>query len=165
MTKNVVVVGKPGVGKTSLIHALTGLSRELAPTVGPEVFAIQRDSEVVHLWDTPGQDRYASISARLLEGADLVLSCSADGQFVSVPAGVQALKVRTKDDLNNPWFPADLATSSVSGSGVRALFDAVFAVLAVPAVGSSCCCAPWSIRATHTQVEQFRLDLLVNPRD
>lgn len=165
MTKNVVVLGKPGVGKTSLIHALTGLSKELAPTIGPEVYALTRDSEVVHLWDTPGQDRFASISSNLIGIADLVLSCSEDGSFVQTPKGTPELRVRTKDDLNKPWFPADLATSAFSGAGVRSLFDAIFCVLASPPVVASGCCG-WgcSAVATHTTIEQYRLDLLTSSR-
>ena len=165
MTRNVVVLGKPGVGKTSLIHALTGLSKELVPTTGPEVYALKRGEEVVHLWDTPGQDKYASISSKLVNSADLVLSCSDDGLWVETPRGTPELRVRTKDDLNQPWFSADLATSALSGAGVRGLFDAIFCLLAAPpCVGGSGCCG-WgcSAVATHTTVEQYRLDLLTTP--
>lgn len=164
MTKNVVVIGKPGAGKTSLIHKLTGLSKELMPTVGPEVYALKRDDVVVHVWDTPGQDKYSSISKGLVASAALVLACSEDGTWVETPRGTPELRVRTKDDLNRPWFAADLATSALSGAGVRGLFDAIFCLVSAPPVvgGSGCCGWGCSAVATHTTVDQYRLDLITN---
>ena len=116
--KSVVLVGPTGAGKTCLAHALSGLSKAVVPTIGPELYALQRDTLVVHLWDTPGQGQFASVSAPLLDRAELILLCSCDGKYSD--AGKRPfLKVRTKDDLGAPWFPADLATSAVTGAGIQ----------------------------------------------
>lgn len=157
-----VFVGKPGAGKTSLVHALSGLSKELSPTVAPAVFAIQRGGQVIHLWDTPGQDRFASVSEDLLSQANLVVACSCDGAWGNSPNTSNVLRVRTKDDLNAPWFPADMACSSLTGCGVRAVFDAIFELVGPPAADTTCCCWGCSLVATHSavSVDQYRLDLL-----
>ena len=152
-TPSVVVVGAPGVGKTCLIHSLTKLSRDLGPTTQPEAYCLSRDNKLLIVWDTPGQDKYASFSKSLLEQATLVVSCSDTGKWQDLGAGSDkaVLRVRTKDDLGLSWFQADLATSSLTGSGVRTLFDALFELTDLAAKhvvehqpplvgGQGCCC-------------------------
>lgn len=188
-TPSVVVVGAPGVGKTCLIHSLTKLSKDLSPTTQPEAYCLSRDNKLLIVWDTPGQDKYASFSKSLLEQATLVVSCSDTGkwqeqsltQCASAPA---VLRVRTKDDLGLSWFQADLATSSLTGSGVRTLFDALFELtdLAAQHAGSrgspqlvgdqGCCCCfsrqsskqgtgfPVGLKLTRQQLEEWRLELI-----
>ena len=191
-TPSVVVVGAPGVGKTCLIHSLTKLSRDLGPTTQPEAYCLSRDNKLLIVWDTPGQDKYASFSKSLLEQATLVVSCSDTGKWQDPQSGTQGsdraavLRVRTKDDLGLSWFQADLATSSLTGSGVRTLFDALFELtdLAAQHTGSrgspqlvgdqGCCCCfsrprrgeqggtgwPTGVKLTRQQLEEWRLELI-----
>lgn len=200
---SVVFVGPPGVGKTSLIHRLTQLGRPIAPTAGPEAYALSREAQTILVWDTPGQDRFGSFSDRLLANASLVVSCSDTGAYTRphavcatghldghvLPAGeasspVGWLRVRTKDDLQLGWFPADLATSAKTGAGVRELYDALFALTQSamrateraeaqpPVVGGGCCCFGSNseiahklcdingVKVTHTQLDEWRLELM-----
>lgn len=160
---SVVLVGPVGVGKTSLAQSLSKLSRDLKATCCPECFALCRGTTVVLLWDTPGFSRFSSVSSALLGSASLLLSCSSCGSYCELPkeAKAKTLRVRTKDDLGEPWFPADLACSSLTGSGVGCLFDAIFSILEQPPVVSSGCChGSLTAELTHSTVEQYRLSLL-----
>lgn len=180
---SVVFVGPPGVGKTSLIHRLTQLSRPLAATSGPEAYALSREGHTLLVWDTPGQDRFGSFSDKLLAEASLVVSCSDTGAYTRPSSSGSWLRVRTKDDLQLGWFPADLATSAKTGQGVRELYDALFALTQSaqraaeraeaqpPLVGGGCCCAGSAeiahklcdirgVKVTHTQLDEWRLELM-----
>ena len=123
---DVVVTGPPGTGKTSLCMALSGLSKELKPTVQSELYVINMGDVVIHLWDTPGQGKYSSISNALRHKAHLNVSCASDGHFIDTKEIKQSIKVRTKNDLNAPWFYADIATSSVTLENVSILRDMIY---------------------------------------
>ena len=158
---DVVVIGPPGAGKTSLCMALSGLSKDIAPTVMPELYAVSRGDVIVHLWDTPGQGKYSSVSKHLIGRAALAVSCSADGNFVESP--IPAVMVRTKNDLNAPWFHADIATSAHSGENVSILKDMIMAKVAgeVPAAGG--CCTGCTAKATHTKTDAYALEISLKP--
>jgi Ras-related protein Rab-7A len=72
----VVFLGDAGVGKTSLIVRFVDNSweRNMDPTIGQTFLksVIQVDNEKVtlHVWDTPGEERYASANVITIRDAD-----------------------------------------------------------------------------------------------
>lgn len=157
---DVVVTGPPGTGKTSLCMALTGLSKELRPTVQPELYVIDMGDIIVHIWDTPGQGMYSSISNTLRHKAALNISCASDGHFIETKELKAAIKVRTKNDLNAPWFHADIATSAKTLENVSILKDMVYHELMKEDTAPSCCgCRAIRAEATHTTHEAYSIEL------
>lgn len=156
---DVVVTGPPGAGKTSLCMALSGLSKELKPTVQPELYVIDMGDLIVHIWDTPGQGRYSSISNALRHKAALNVSCSSDGHFIETKELKAAIKVRTKNDLNAPWFHADIATSAVTLENVSILRDMMYHELMKDADGKGCGCTGFKAEAKHSTHEAYSIEL------
>jgi len=134
----VVIAGPPNVGKSSLFNALLGQERALVTEMpGTTRDAIEAHADFlgwpIRLVDTAGLgeavDRLdqmgQGMSRRFAAAADLVLVCQdghgAEGESHAPPAGVAALRVRTKADLDPGRGGGELRVSALSGAGLDLL--------------------------------------------
>lgn len=134
----VVIAGPPNVGKSSLFNALLGQERALVTEMpGTTRDAIEAHADFlgwpIRLVDTAGLgeavDRLdqmgQGMSRRFAAAADLVLVCQdghgAEGEIHAPPAGVAALRVRTKADLDPGSGGGELRVSALSGAGLDLL--------------------------------------------
>ncbi len=125
MVYSVLVIGPAGAGKTSLIMRMVSLDpTNTVPTVAPAIHASLIRGKIIHVWDTAGMERFNALTEGYTKHANLILSCSAEGDFVAVDFE-DVILVRTKDDLNLKWFSAHCATSSKTGEGVQELVDMI----------------------------------------
>jgi Ras-related protein Rab-8A len=73
--RKVVFAGDSGVGKTSLIHAICGMSTSVVPTIQGQSFRVELSSEgqsvSFEIWDTAGQEQYQAITPVYFRGADV----------------------------------------------------------------------------------------------
>lgn len=131
----VVLVGPPNAGKSSLFNALLGKEAALiSPAAGTtrdylsEVY--RRDGLDFELIDTAGiqdanspiESQAQSLRSRQGADADLLLVCSADGEFENDGHQLGRLLVRTKCDLLAGPATA-IATSAVTGVGIDLLWE------------------------------------------
>lgn len=75
---NLLLVGDQGVGKTSLVWQLRGLAfHPQLTTIGVDFltrqFRIYNKNVKVHVWDTPGAQRFTSITQKYYSKADAIL--------------------------------------------------------------------------------------------
>ena len=75
----IIVIGSSGVGKTTLLHVLSGYpfdetATSLQATIGIDFFTLdyvvnENKSIELEIWDTAGQERYASVMESYFRGA------------------------------------------------------------------------------------------------
>ena len=137
---DVVVVGPPNAGKSSLVNAIAGYQRSVVtPIAGTTRDAVRVeiaiDGVAVRLTDTAGlRDTVDSLEAEgvrrataLMASADLVVYVLDGTDPAPIPDGV-ALVVWNKADL--VAAPADvLAVSATTGQGLRELMSRIVATL------------------------------------
>jgi small GTP-binding protein len=77
----VVLLGTVGVGKTSLLHRFntdqfaTDLYHTIGQTYLKKTVVVGVRQALLHLWDTPGQEQFASESTHLLRDARCCIIC------------------------------------------------------------------------------------------
>ncbi len=133
----VAVVGRPNVGKSSLLNALSGRDRAIvSPQPGTTRDTIEEelsiDGVLVRLTDTAGLHTATDLieqegmrrARTVVERAELLIvvldgsiALTADDLLVlAETAGAPRLLVRNKCDLPMPWTPADLPSSGAPDS-------------------------------------------------
>jgi small GTP-binding protein len=98
----VVILGSSGVGKTSIVHRLTGdtFLKDGGPTCGADFHSytatVDGQSTKLQIWDTAGQERFRSISKayfRNAVGAVLVFDITDSDSFDALTEWLQDLEV------------------------------------------------------------------------
>lgn len=140
--RNVVFVGPPGVGKTSIIHRLIGSSfSDTRSTTALCVYrfegdAIDSNGQIVKtfIWDTPGDDRYSWQADRVSSRADLIVFVEGS-ESESRPAfdrdygDTRVIKVWNKCDLRDVRLRGGdiIETSALTMENISTLRDIVSA--------------------------------------
>jgi len=98
----IIILGHPGVGKTSLMHALTGqpISMFHEPTIGIDFATtltplVQGELIKTHLWDTAGQEYFSPIVQayyRNVAGAIFVFAVNNRDSFYRLHYWINELK-------------------------------------------------------------------------
>ena len=127
-TYKVCIIGPYKCGKTTLVSRMeTGtFESNIASTIAANFSCITlnygQGPMIIHLWDTAGQEKYASIAPIYLRGAHLVLCTESYDHFgdcglfdESVLGGIDRLWVLTKTDLKGINKERDDALASASG--------------------------------------------------
>lgn len=141
----VVIVGKPNVGKSSILNRLTGEDTAIVTDVAGTTRDVLREQIVidgmpVHIVDTAGLresdnpiEREGVRRARLqIEQADLILAVQIAGQspdqslLADLPAAIPVIRVFNKSDLtidaaNSCEVTDQLLVSARSGAGIELL--------------------------------------------
>ncbi len=128
-----VIAGPAGAGKTTFIQSLsetlvmntdvisTENIGEATTTVAPDFGTLELDGTPIHLFGTPGQDRFDFMWEILCEGAlGLVLLVAGDRptdfpqarrilEFITTRISVPFLVGVTRQDLPRVWDPEDVA--------------------------------------------------------
>lgn len=111
--RNVVFVGPPGVGKTSIVHRLIGSSFiDARSTTSLCVYRFDHGTFDVNtgqmiqtlIWDTPGDDKYSWQADRISQRADLIVFVDASSKrpaFDRDYGDKRVIKVWNKCDLRD----------------------------------------------------------------
>lgn len=75
VTRKVVFIGDPGVGKTSFIRACLGqpFQSQYKPTLGVDFSLLRTESGAVELWDLAGPERFSSVTRIFYKQASMAL--------------------------------------------------------------------------------------------
>jgi len=147
---NVVIVGKPNVGKSSLMNSLSGTEAAIVTEIAGTTRDILReriniDGLVVELVDTAGlRENPERVEAegirrarKALQSADAVLwiqdasAVEAGDVDEALPEGVPVLVVRNKIDLSgeaagaSTQSPTEIRVSATTGAGLESLRTAI----------------------------------------
>lgn len=100
----VVLIGPANAGKTTLLKKLENKDcLQPQPSVGASYAKVDIDGLIVHIWDTAGEERYASIMPNYTRDADLILYCTTANDTPIIPDFIDPAKVThvtTKNDLS-----------------------------------------------------------------
>ncbi|CAG9319335.1 unnamed protein product [Blepharisma stoltei] len=103
-----IIIGASGVGKTALIHKLTG-NEDIFPTVGLEYtpFQVKMNNEKTicfQIWDMSGNEKYKDITTPLLKRPDfclLVLDLSSRKSFEELDRWYNLLKENSEGNFTS----------------------------------------------------------------
>lgn len=105
----VVLLGKHGVGKTTLINSMLGLENSnTRPTVVSMLSSFTHNGKAYYIWDTAGMERYDTLNSIYIRGAHVAVYCESflpgeHGVYLEKYAeelkDTSVINVLTKDDL------------------------------------------------------------------
>jgi small GTP-binding protein len=99
----VILVGKSGVGKTSLINAFFDQPyEETQPTISPAFctapVTIPDGTKVeLHVWDTAGQEQYQAIGEMFYRDADIAFICFDFGRMNTIGEWIRKVHAQVQD--------------------------------------------------------------------